>query len=594
MECKSIKQRIYTANGGKMRLLKFFVVMILLILAAISATWYYVTTEIANNINKEYAGKTFPIHIGDNQDYLVSFDRVVPSGFPFNISWKLKGWKEESRSANNVYNESIKFGYNLLTQKIFIDYDGEVISKYKPENLGFGSKIRLNNYNIRINLPMTMSLINTIRRMKDSSEIINYIGDTNISTDKVEMFDLIEGEKFYEKKYENLKLTFVPAKKYTDLVDLLNNIPKNYTIDYALKLEELNVEERKLPISLFYIFSSIPHGIDINAKAQISTAGKTFEEIRKNLEIKADINFDSKFVSVKNFEIDYKLGADGTEKDYNLDIKTKTFLKNGLFDEIFKNYTMLSAELKSVPPVQLIDDEIQYIIKHSEDFKFRELENKDYDFNIKVKSSHNKHKAFFDIDDLSIFSTESGIKIKHSMETMLSRDKQWLANGVIFVKDYPAVIEFTSPYIYRFGKFRILSKEAKELYIDVNKEFLKSISDHPYSTSNDLSIEYSIDSTKINYAKIGNSTSDIFHELYTFILYKNLLKQVGSEGDVLEKMRKIIPDIDANEPILKRLLPKTLKKEVDKVIPSKTKDNIDKILPKKEVDGNKLLNNLSK
>lgn len=586
-----------------MKLIRFLVIILLLIIAVICGVWYYITSHVANEINKQYAGQQFAVKGLDKKDYFISFKEVVPEGFPFKLSWSAKGWMEESRTAKISYSSPVKFGYDLLLQEAFVSYDGEIIAAYKPEKHNFGSRLKITSYKIAVDLPLNRKLIHTLKNMDDPIQIINHLGNINISSRKVEIFDLINNEKFYDKDYEHLKLSFVPQKQYANLDDLLSNIPQYYTVDYIVKMNPLEATVRRLPVSLFYGFSALPSGLDMAASAVIKTAGNTIDEITRGLQVKADIVCDSSFLNMSDFKLDYKSGDDIAGRDYALDMTSKLHFKQGMFDELFKRYEFVALQVISSPAGRLVDREIQYIIRNKDKFKFKNLENSDYDFNLKMNSSHSKGKLYMKVHDFSIFSQDSGIRLKHEMETTQQRDNKWFAKGILYLKNYPAVVDFTSGYIYRFGKFRFLSEEARELYIDVNKSFLKDISDHPDSASNDLSFEYSIDSRDLNKTEFGSVRVEQVVQLYTLMLYKKLFDKVGHGGDVLARMQKILPEIDGNEPLLKKILPKisgseaiekSIQKQIDKAVPKDAKDVINKLIPKNVLSGKILQKNFTK
>jgi hypothetical protein len=236
-----------------------------------------------------------------------------------------------------------------------------------------------------------------------------------------------------------------------------------------------------------------------------------------------------------------------------------------------------------------VDQEIRYIIQNKEIFKFKDLENNSYDFGLKMNSSNTKSKKYLKIEDFSILSDKSGVRLTHEMQANISRKMDWFANGILYLTNYPTVIEFSSGYIYRFGKFKILNDEARHLYIDVNKAFLKDISDHPQSISNDLSFEYKLNSSRMDQSMIGSVKFDQIIPLYTLMLYQKLFDKVGYGGDVLSRMKEILPQIDGNDPLLQKILPRissgnvvkeSVGKQIDKAMPAKAKDIIPKIVPK--------------
>ncbi len=567
-----------------MKAIKIIFILLVLTLLSLAGLWYYVTDRVATELNEKYAGKEFAVKGIDKTDYFITFDKVVPSGFPYKIAWEAIGWKEESRGAEIIYKSPLEFGYDLMLQRVFVNYSGDIVASYKPAKHGFGSLLKIDNYNIGMDIPLNKELFKTLKAMKDPVQIVNHISEIKISTGKVEIFDLIDNEKFYDKEFERMKLSFLPKKTYENIEDLLANIPQEYKIHYIVKTKQNNATMRRLPVSLFYGFSALPAGFDFTANAEIKTNGKTSEEYMKGLEIKADIICESNYIDLPDLKIQYKSGNYIDGREFMLDTSSKIKAKSGLFDQIFERYELYAPFVVKTPIGREIDHEIRYIIHNKEVFKFKDLENSSYDFSLKMNSSNTKSKKNLKIDDFSILSDKSGVRLKHEMESNIGPKSNWFANGVLYLTNYPSVIEFTSGYIYRFGKFKILNDEARKLYIDVNKAFLKDISDHPKSTSNDLSFEYTIDSNHMDQSEIGSVKFGQIAQLYTLMLYQKLFDKVGHGGDVLARMREILPQIDGSEPLLKKILPRisdgNVVKKLDNASPDEAKDIIGKLVPK--------------
>lgn len=583
-----------------MKIIKIIFIFLVLVLFSISGLWYYVTDKVATELNEKYAGKEFAVRGVDKTDYFITFDKIVPSGFPYKIAWEAIGWKEESRGAEIIYKSPPEFGYDLMLQRAFVNYSGDIVASYKPAKHGFGAFLKIDNYSIGVDIPLNNELFKALKTMKDPVEIINHISEIKISTGKVEIFDLNDNEKFYDKEYERMRLSFIPKKSYENVEDLLANIPQEYKIHYVVKTKQNDAAIRRLPVSLFYGFSSLPAGFDLTVDAEIKTKGKTYVDFMKTIEIKTDIICGSNYIDLPDLKIQYKSGDFGNREDFGLDTSSKIKIKPGLFDQIFELYGLYIPFIVKTPIGRMLDQEIHYVIQNKDVFKFKELENNSYDFNLKMNSSSIKTKKYLKIEDFSILSDKSGIRLKHEMESNVGPDSNWFASGVLYLTNYPSVIEFTSGYIYRFGKFKILNEEARQLYIDVNKSFFKDISDHPASTSNDLSFEYNIDSNHMDQSKIGSVQLGQIVQLYTLMLYQKLFDKVGHGGDVLSRMREILPKIDGNEPLLQKILPrisggdvvkKSIEKQMDKAIPAEAKDIVGKTVPK---DKSGLLKNLIK
>ena len=583
-----------------MRIIKFLIIILVLVFLGLVGGWYFITLKVASELNNKYSGQEIEINAIDG--YFVHFDKASPAGFPYKVAWDIQGWCEENNTSNIEYKEPIQFGYDLLSQQLFISYDGEIIASYKPVKHGFGSLLKINDYKVTVDLPLTTELFGLLKDFQDPIQLINYIKKIKISTDKVEIFDLVDNEKFYDKEYEVMKIGFTPRKQYDNLDDLLNNIPNQYYLSYTVKTKPNNAKMRRLPISLFYGFSAMPSGFDMKAEADISTDGLTIKEFLKGLEVKSKIAFKSTYVDLPQFNLYYKSGNYSDGRNYSIDTDAKIKTHEGLFDAIFANYDSYAKSYLNSPSSKIIDREIRYIISNKEAFKFAQLEDSNYDLILKMNTENRQNKTYVKLDDFSILSEQSGIRLKHNMETTNNSKKDWLANGVLYVNNYPSVIEFTSGYIYRFGKFRFLNDQARELYVEVNKAFFKDISDYPKSESNDLSFEYSIDSNRLMQTKFGSTRFDQIPQLYSLMIYQKLFDKVGHGGDVLGRIKQILPNIDTNEPMLKKILPrisgdksvdKSIQEKINKVVPKEAQDIIKQIIPKDKM-GKSLLKNFIK
>ena len=557
------------------RLIKASIAIFTVFLILLSAGWYYVTSKVASELNAKYADKKISLKNLENNDYFISFKNVEAAGFPYRFSWKINQWKEESRTSEIEYSSPIYVGYDLLKQELFVEYNGDIIAHYKPKQHGFGSRLSVDHYNIAIDLPLSISLITTLTQQQDPVRLLNYIDNVYVGTRNVEIFDLVDNEKYYDKEFEDLNIKFTPAKHYTDMEDFLNNIPQHYEIQYDIKTNPNNAEIRRLPVSLFYGFALMPSGMDLDLNATIKTQATSYKDYRNGLQVNARLNADSPYFTLDDVKTDYYSTSSQNIINHHLKKTGQFSIKPGFFDQIITAYKKLNIMQNRGKLTQFVDSEIDYLIKHKDELHLSRLENDHYDLILDVNSEHRGGSIYSKLNDFSIFSKDSGFKVQQTMQQNLL-NKKMKADGVVHLRNYPAIVEFVSAYIYRFGKYRALSDDARELYVGVNKSFLKQISDHPNSTSNDLSISYGIDSTSYSASKIGSTTVVKIIPLYTLTLYQKLFDKVGLDGDVLGKMRQIIPSIDGNEPMLKNILPKISIKE-------KLQESVNKVLPTKKI-----------
>lgn len=583
-------------------LIKFTLIISLLVLLLMGGAWYYVTNKVADHLNEEYANKSISLNVL-GEKYIISCKKFTPTGFPYRISWQVDGYNEETISEKLEYNSPVYFGYNLMTQKIFAEYQGhiDVTDKLKPKDVGVRVDIK-DIYRMAANFPLSFDLLSTVKNMKDNFELINYLGDLNIYTGNVDIFDLNDNKKIHSEEFESAFVSFKPQKYYTSKEDFLNNIPQYVKIKYEVKTDPVLDEKRELPKTVLYGFSLLPSSFDVNMDIELKTRGNNLEEIYKGLEIKANAKALSDFMDFNDLKFEYSSGNGKISRGYKAKLDSKIFFKNGMFQELFDRYdAFLAPEIKSSYIGGLVDREIQYLKDNRELFKFKQLENRDYDFGLDIASYNDGGKHYTKIEDFNIFSKGSGFRLKHEVERSFKDRKKWKAKGVLLMHNYLDIVEFSSGYIYRFGKFKHLNDEARALYVSVNKDFLKTISDYPDSKSNNLSFEYSADSKHLMKSNIGSVRVDQIANMYSLMLYKKLFGQVDKDGDILKEMKKILPDINEDEPMLKKILPKisnakeleknakkSLKKELDKALRDKAEKAIKRSLPKNLRD--KLLN----
>ncbi len=538
-----------------MRIIKYILIFLFVLVVAYFFCWYYIVSNISNEINTKYAKQKISLRtLVDSEEYFVSFDRAGISGFPFNIAVNLYGLKEESREAVISYNSPLKIGYSFVLQSAYVSYNGDVDSAYQPIVSGFGAILKINDYLIKIDIPLTKTLVSKIFKMDNLVELVNYVKAINISTKEVQVIDKQERELFFDKKYERLSFTFVPAKYYRTLQDILDEIPTEYKIYYSAQTKPVKFLSKRIAASLFYGVLNLPSDFSVSAEAIVKTKAKKAQDLRLNLDAELEASFSTPKIDLTSLKLEFKSERDHSNNVTNLLLDSKIKLKDGLFEELFKNYEAISAKIIAIPGGHLVNQEILYIISNKDVFRFKDLENSDYDLNFAIESSGKRDDLSIKLNNFSIYSDNSGFKLTHESKIKLSNQKNWDAKGVLLLKNYPAVVDFSSEYIYRFGKFRFLNDKARNLYVEVNKEFLKQISDYPSSASNDLSFKYDVNSTKLQEAKIGSTNFMQALELYKLTFYRKLFSIIDPHGNVLGQIKKLLPNLDENDPIFKKLL----------------------------------------
>jgi hypothetical protein len=559
-----------------MRIAKYILIFLVVLLVFYCSCWYYIISNIKNDINARYATqKIYVKALVNTEEYFITFDKASITGFPFDMALNLHGWKEESKGAIISYHSPIKIGYSFTNQHAYIAYDGEIDAAYKPLASSFGAILKIKNYLIKLDIPLTRKLLSAISKMTDSGELVNYIKDIEVATGEVQIIDKQENELFSDKEYEKLNFTFVPAKYYLTLQDLLNEIPSEYTVNYSVKTKPVKFSFRPIPVSLLYGFFNLPSDFSASGKVKIKTEAKKAEELFSNFNAEVEVAFSAPKIDLNSFKLLFKTGLSPEKrKGTALSIDSKIRLKDSFFEELFKKYEAIKPRVISTHAGRLVDQEVSYIISNKDIFRFKDLENSDYFLNLDLETTNNSKGPLVKLNDFSIYSGESGFKLTYRSQFNYMNGTNWKADGVLLIKNYPVVVDFNSNYILRFGDFRFLSDPARNLYIDVNKAFLKQISDYPTSTSNDLSFDYSISTDNWSEGKIGSSKIVQLPELYKILLYKKLFNVIDLHGDILIQIKKLLPNLDENEPVFKKILAQITEKDIKRILPQQGEKNI--------------------
>lgn len=581
-----------------MKFLKYcaiaLIMLMLLLFSGYTVIWYYVVNKITTDINTKYANQKHHIYGGQGGKYYIKFHKASASGYPFAVSLKIEGIEEEGVDRQILYYAPLMIGYNFLTGNFGVNYDGDAKALFKPASLGFGSKYKINNYSFTAKIPISFKLLSSIKNMKDNFELINYVNNFTLGTGRVMIYDLVDDSKLYDKEYERINFSFKPRKYYKSQKDFLSNIPREYNFAYQVKTSDNNNHEfRKIPQSLLYIFIPLPSSFIAQGNGQITTKASTIKEFRKDVNVNANFETISPSWELQSLKFRYQGNANQNVPNFVSQIDTVLFVKQGFFDKLFDYYDKFKYLLEKNDSGKILAAEVEYIRNNRQLFKLHELENVKYNFNTDLLLKHVGNNTTLKFNNLSLLTEDAGFKVTSDYEIKKRKqDSIWHLKGNLYLKNYAEMIEFTSPYVYRFGKFRDISDIARDLYIDLNKQFLSRISDYPNSKSKDLSFTYDIHSQYLDKAKIGKMNIKSIKELYLTMLYQKVLGVVGIKGNVLDKMKDFVPDIDKDQVFIKNILPQLDRmkeksetkldqgKIIQKIVPKKHKQKLEKDLKK--------------
>jgi hypothetical protein len=491
-------------------------------------------TLLSNEINKQYANQDIKTNlIGSTEDYYVKFTKMEPAGFPFKIGFKIIDWSEESRVGKIECIEPIYFGYNLITQKIFGNYSGDIYALHKPLQSKFGSKVICQDYALSIRIPLNLKLLNILRKgEKNKFELINFVKNIELRSGKVEIIDLVDNEKLFDQDYNSFVFSFDKRKYYKSTQDFIYNVPSQLNIYQTTKINHSSFGRRLLPPNIIFGLN-LPFTTSGTNKITIKINNPKFEDFAKDLEIHYSAIDSTSAIHRAHGNIIYKGKIQNKDGKFSLKADSIFELKSGFFDKVFSGlkYFTSFAKTKSVKTILreniTMDWLLFTVLEPLDNPTIRDLERRSYELNIDADIVREANHVDLKISDLSLFSGSTGFRLKS--ENKLGDDLHWYFAGVISFNNYLPIIDL----IFKkdvLGRMNNSSPIIKDVYFETAKNFLKVISDHPESTSDDLSFEFSANSTKIDKATIGNIEAKNIKIFYDLALYKEIVKRSKIDG----------------------------------------------------------------
>lgn len=525
--------------------------------------WMLILHSFTKSINRQYADQYFSAkNLGFPDEYYVKFTEVSPVGFPFMIAVKIVGWQEEGESNLFECKSPIYIGYDLIKQRIFLSYSGEALSRYKPINAGFGSRLKIDDYNVAVGLPLTSHLIGTVFTKERSwFELINFMHSFAVTSGNVKINDLVDGRLLYELEGQNTTISFEKQKHYTSLQDFQDNIPQRWDVLSHNKVAYSKFEGKQIiPISIFYSFWKT-FLLSGESRFYIKTGANKMQDFATDMEIGVDYAHSSSNVHNAKSTLFYKGKINGEIADIRLKGTSNFALKEGFFDSLLElsGYLVSFSSGSPFGLGKMIANELEYIKDNKEKFSFKELENREYNFEVDMDLNTNNQSALFNVRRLSVISGNTGIGIINNTD-MRSRlrwhiagDLAWGIEGDVIMNNYHKLIELGINNLYNIGQFKSIPTKTRELHAAIARNFLTSISDHPRSTSPDLSFAYKLGSENISKGKVGSIVVEHLKPMYIFALYKTAAENIPGNEDIIGMIRQVDPELANDDQVMERL-----------------------------------------
>lgn len=538
------------------KLLFSVLILILSIPLLYTTCWFVITNRIISNLNNNYAGEEINISAVEKDKYNVRIAKFSASGFPFKLKINLIEFTEEGQSTRALFKQPIVVGYDLLKQKLSISYSGEIINQYKPLESGFGSKIKIDDYRITTHIGLNYKLYKALST--NSFEIINFIEELKLSKQNLVITDLVDAKEIYNQPFEQMKIKLSKPKDYTNWHDVLINIPNQAEIDYEVKINKSEVHKKHMPGNMLIGFTW-PAVFTAEAKLNITTNAKAIHDLRNNWHL----NVVKLKTTSRMHESESSFSYNVKGNDINFSTNSDVFIKQGFFLNALEFVDNILALVPKIPALIIAKNEIDYVIKNSLDFDFKNLENRKYNNKIRIdinllKRNDKLVKFNSNIKEFSLTSAKTGI-VLNDQSTVDSNKSQYLSKGVLALYNYEKLIDMLMNNNYKFLSYS-RDSQYKQLYNTAIKYFLRSISDYPKSKAPDITIEYAIDSNNIENTKIGTIGLTKLKILYYLALYKIGGDKFKFDETILRQLNDIIPQIRIEKNIIDKILPQAREK----------------------------------
>ena len=482
---------------------------LLIIIYAIA--WYAGALKLCKNINALKEDNNSLIFTVLDEPILVSFDKVVPYGFPFKFGVRFINLAEESKEpiTSQKYTIShkgiVSVSYDLLKQGMLFANKGDSVVRIKPFSSGFGTKITSDNACF-IKMPLTIKLLKQISNFKELFELVNFIKNIQITANNVKAYDLIDNRLLFDHEATKIVLGWHKTKYYLSFEDFQQNIPDQYLLDMQIDIKQA-ADDKKIiaPISLVYFILG-NHSFKIMTNFSFSTKAKTFNLSQMISQMQFRINNFSFNNNVLDTKIDAEINNDEQTEQKNCTFKFNLdfLLKDTLYfkDKFASISALLSNKINMLENEQLFND----------------LLSEPPSFNISSEGNYSFGKSIKNINlDSLYFAVNDDMAINFKGHSSFASIRNWYVDSNILLYNFEKIIDLIANFLVKYRSYN-------SAMIDIQKEdfklLLRGVSAYPASNSQDLSINLQL-SHDLNNSKIGNIPLRIFLSNYQKALEQN-------------------------------------------------------------------------
>lgn len=511
-----------------------------LLLISYSAIWYILSNNIASSLLNAKKIEDNAIFRGSK----ITVKDVSVSGFPFKIGAKASSIQEETRDGIIYHQGSLYVGYDILNQKLYYCYDGTMSASPTISNNGDKNLIIECTSEIYAKTKISFAILKILSQKERTFELVNFVKGVENSTNI----------KAYNSKDKSLLLDrMMNVTIYTDNKNYYRNIEElmaddvkhKYHITSNIVMKKNDISGYKIPKTiLFSTFQELScNSLDFDGIIAISFKNKANDtEIHIN-----NLKYDAASYSGESSGY-AKIYLVNDKIDIDFKFKDSTKPKDGFYDYVNKSIFVdgLSSLISVGVPAPLTTI-VGDISSNPEKYYFPKNGLKSIDTKFDISFASKDAGVDVDIKQFDIFFDETGIKIVDKI--VIDPRFAFATNGILSIKHSDNILEYWSGYLLKhFFEYN----ERILLVKNTIGRFLRSISNHPESTNDEIFFDFSLDSVT-NDLKIGNKTSDELLSIYKKYLYETALDLASNDSNFMTKAPNIIPELMEDKALMQNL-----------------------------------------
>lgn len=518
--------------------------ILVLFLGAYSYFWYTISNNIVNAVNTtntkalEHLLKR-KIVIGD----------VSISGFPFKFGVKIASLKEENPEGIITHDGSIYLGYDILHQRTYISFDVKSAYNSKPLHSN-GAKETYVDFksDLYAKIKSSFDIFQILSKQERVFEIVNFIKSIENNSD-IKIYSVSDKALLLDQTIK-AQLNIENNNYYHNIDELTSDETcSKYYVNSNIAIKEAKLEGCYIPGSIIYRMFS----------RNISTGTTEFDAVisisPKNLWKDSEITIKKLKYDTINYSgesaIYTKLKITTGNVSMDLAVKNELKLKDKFFDYINHSMFKTISDISKSGVPSTIALSINDIAENPEKYYFPAIDLKTIDTKIDLSFVGKDDNINVDIRQFDLFFDETGIRI--SDKIVLDSKFSFATNGLLSIRNNENIFKYWYSYLKQiFPDNEYYSDDRVFLINKSVSEFLRAISNHPESNSNEMFFDISFDSVTQNLT-IGKTKSIDMLALYKHTLYKNALALASNDSDFMSKAPKLVPELISDNNLMQAL-----------------------------------------